>query len=105
MTRQVLWSKSLTGGTVAASVTKYDNYGGKFLYYGDDGKIHIAGRATQDGSGVGYYVRMTTAGAVDLSTANKRVSNDYALVVGQSNSSYIHSFWKQLLPVKSKPVK
>ena len=91
-TPSVVWSKSLTGGTVAASVTKFDNYGGKFLYYGDDGKIHIAGRATQDGTGVGYYVRMTTAGAVDLSTANRRVTNDYALVVGQSNSSYIHSF-------------
>ena len=101
-TPSVVWSKSLTGGTVAASVTKYDNYGGKFLYYGDDGKIHIAGRATQDGTGVGYYVRMTTAGAVDLSTANRRVSNDYALVVGQSNSSYIHSFGNSYYPGETK---
>ena len=51
---------------------------------------------------MGYYVRMTTAGAVDLSTANKRVSNDYALVVGQSNSSYIHSFGSSYYPGEAK---
>ena len=86
-TPSVVWSKELTGGT---NITNYTNYYGKFLSLGGDGKIHVAGRATFSGSGIGFYVRLTSAGAIDRSITTRQYTSDYGICVAQHNSTYVY---------------